>query len=258
MDGPKQSDIQAVSRLAQILQLFGPEAPELSVAGAAERLHLNRTTVHRYLTSMAASGLLEHGSRPAVYVPGRLLLQLGTFALGRRRIMQVAPGYLLELSQRVGVTAVLSLWGPSGPVVSMVQEDAEHGTIVTVRVGSQLSLDSSQAIAFLAFLPDPLQVDRLLGAMPTAQREQLSQRIAAAASAGLSAFAVNPRGFSVVAAPVFAEAGVCATIAAVGTDRMVPCSTDSSAALAVKEIAKALTKEMGGEWPLVPTDDVDG
>lgn len=50
-----QSDIQAVSRMAQILRLFGPDAPELSVSEATERLQLNRTTVHRYLTSMTAA-----------------------------------------------------------------------------------------------------------------------------------------------------------------------------------------------------------
>ncbi|HEY8481394.1 MAG TPA: helix-turn-helix domain-containing protein [Spirillospora sp.] len=244
-----QSDIQAVSRMAQILGLFGPEAPELSVSEATERLRLNRTTVHRYLTSMTAAGLLERGSRPASYTPGALLIQLGAFAIGQRRIIQVAPAHLRGLTEQTGVTSVLSLWGPSGPVVSLVEEDAAHGTIVTVRVGSQLALDTAQAIAFMAYLPDQLQVDRLLASLPVSQRRTLLERIAATRKLGLSIYPANQRGISVIAAPVFADSGVCATIAAIGTDRMLPTAPDALTARAVRDTAMALTKEMGGAWP---------
>ncbi|MEU8117809.1 helix-turn-helix domain-containing protein [Spirillospora sp. NPDC049024] len=252
-----QSDIQAVSRMAQILALFGPDAPELSVSEATERLRLNRTTVHRYLTSMTAAGLLERGSRPASYIPGRLMIQLGAFAIGQRRIIQLAPAHLRELTGRTGVTSVLSLWGPSGPVVSLVEEDSAHGTLVTVRVGSQLALDTAQAIAFLAYLPDQLQVDRLLASLPLAQRTGLVERITAAREIGLSIYPANQRGISVIAAPVFADSGVCATIAAIGTDRMLPTAPDSPTAVAVRETAMALTKEMGGTRPPAPSDPSD-
>ena len=52
----REQDIQAVSRTAQILGLFGPETPELSVAETTRRLGLNRTTAHRYFSSMISSG----------------------------------------------------------------------------------------------------------------------------------------------------------------------------------------------------------
>jgi DNA-binding IclR family transcriptional regulator len=244
-----QSDIQAVSRMAQMLGLFGPEAPELSVSEATERLRLNRTTVHRYLTSMTAAGLLERGGQPASYTPGSLMIQLGAFAIGQRRVIQLAPDHLRELTERTGVTSVLSLWGLSGPVVSLVEEDAVHGTIVTVRVGSQLPLHTAQAIAFLAYLPDQLQVDRLLASLPAAQRAGLVERIETTRTTGLSIYPANRRGISVIAAPVFADSGVCATIAAIGTDRMLPSAPDARTAVAARETAMALTREMGGTWP---------
>lgn len=250
MPTENQSDFQAVSRMAQIVGLFGLGSPEITVSEATSRLKLNRTTVHRYLTSMAAAGLLAHGSRPAAYAPGGLLLQLGAFAIGQRRLIQIAPAFLQELSQQTGVTAVLSLWAQSGPVVSMVEEDLSHSAIITVRVGSQLPLDSSQTIAFLAYLPDQLQVDRLLGSLPKSQRDPLNDRIARTRRAGVSVYVANPRGISVISAPVFAESGVCATIAAVGTERMLPSGeVDSSAAIAVKKVAAALTTEMAGRFP---------
>ncbi|MGP3929468.1 IclR family transcriptional regulator [Nonomuraea sp. KM88] len=243
----REQDIQAVSRTAQILGLFGPETPELSVAEATRRLGLNRTTVHRYFSSMIGCGLLERVEDSALVRPGRSILQLGSFALGRQRIMQMAPAHMRELVREIKVSTVLSLWGTSGPVVSLVEE-AEHPTLVTVRVGSQLALDSSQAKVFLAFLPDQFNADRLTGSLPEPQRTETRQRIEEIRQAGMSSH-VNHRGICVVAAPVFAATGICATIAAVGTERMLPAALDSREATALKAVCKRLTKEMGGTWP---------
>ncbi|GAA1027157.1 hypothetical protein GCM10009557_07450 [Virgisporangium ochraceum] len=243
----REQDIQAVSRAAQILGLFAPETPELSVAETSRRLGLNRTTVHRYFSSMISSGLLERVEDSALVRPGRAILQLGSFSLGRQRILQMAPAYMRELTLDIKISTVLSLWGTSGPVVSLV-EDADHPTVVTVRVGSQLALNSAQAKVFLAFLPDQFHAERLTGSLPEPQRTETRRRIEAIRQAGMSSD-VNHRGISVIAAPVFAARGICATIAAVGTERMLPEALDSREAMALKAVCKRLTKEMGGTWP---------
>ena len=243
----REQDIQAVSRTAQILGLFAPETPELSVAETTRRLGLNRTTVHRYFSSMISSGLLERVEDSALVRPGRSILQLGSFTLGQQRIMQMAPAHMRELALDVKVTTVLSLWGASGPVVSLVEE-TDHATVVTVRVGSQLALNSSQAKVFLAFLPDQFHADRLTGSLPEPQRTETRRRIEAIRQAGMSSD-VNHRGICILAAPVFAATGICATIAVVGTERMLPDALDSREATALKAVCKRLTKEMGGKWP---------
>lgn len=243
----REQDIQAVSRTAQILGLFAPETPVLSVADTTRRLGLNRTTVHRYFSSMIGSGLLERVEESALVRPGRSILQLGSFALGQQRIIQLAPAYMRELALDIKVTTVLSLWGTSGPVVSLVEE-ADHPTLVTVRVGSQLALNSSQAKVFLAFLPDQFHAQRLTGGLPEAERTETRSRIEAARADGMSG-SVNHRGICIIAAPVFAATGICATLAAVGTERMLPEALDSREALALNDVCRRLTKEMGGTWP---------
>jgi DNA-binding IclR family transcriptional regulator len=243
----REQDIQAVSRTAQILGLFAPETPELSVAETTKRLGLNRTTVHRYFSSMISSGLLERVDDSSLVRPGRAILQLGSFALGQQRIMQMAPAYMRELALDIKVSTVLSLWGTSGPVVSLVEE-ADHPTLVTVRVGSQLALNSSQAKVFLAFLPDQFHADRMTGSLPEPQRTETRNRIQEVRVAGISSD-VNHRGICILAAPVFAANGICATIAAVGTERMLPAALDSREAMALKDACRRLTKEMGGTWP---------
>ena len=51
-------DIQSVSRVGQILSLFGPRTVELTAADIAERVGLNRTTAYRYAMSMVTAGIL--------------------------------------------------------------------------------------------------------------------------------------------------------------------------------------------------------
>lgn len=245
--GARERDIQAVARTAQILSLFAPECPVISVADTTRRLGLNRTTVHRYFSSMISSGLLERVEDSSLVRPGRSILQIGSFALGQQSIIQLAPTYLRELALDVKVTTVLSLWGTSGPVVSLVEE-ADHATLVTVRVGSQLALNSSQAKVFLAFLPDQFHADRLTGSLPEPQRTKTRDRIEDIRENGISSD-INSRGICILAAPVFAATGICATLAAVGTERMLPAALDSREAMSLKDVCKRLTKEMGGTWP---------
>lgn len=240
-------DIQAVSRTAQILTLFGPDTPEITVAEAAERLRLNRTTLHRYFISLETAGMLERTERTSVFAPGRLLLQLGAFAVGRRRVIQLAKPYMHELTRATGITVVLSLWGAAGPVVSHVEDDESHGTIVTVRVGSQLPLTAAQALVFLAYLPDQLTADRLLGTLPADQRIHVRDKISRIRDRGYCEPIVNQRGISVIAAPVFDKSAICATLAFVGTAHLLPAEASARETALLSEAAANVTSEMGGE-----------
>ncbi|MCQ8186752.1 IclR family transcriptional regulator [Streptomyces rugosispiralis] len=243
-------EIQAVDRVAQILRLFGPETPELTAGEAAERLDLNRTTVYRYCTSLVASGLLERGSSPGTFVPGALLLQLGAFGLGRRRVVDLAPAHMRELCSLTGLTTVLSLWGSTGPIVTRVEEDATRTVVVTVRVGTQLTLTAAQTKIFLAHMSDQLQVDRLVGSLPGDQRIKLTEEIRALT--GTDHVAMSPDGFGVhaMAAPVFDEYGICASLALVATDDLLPLEPDSTTAGHLRSTARTLSKAMGGDVQL--------
>ncbi|GAA4852453.1 IclR family transcriptional regulator [Actinomycetospora corticicola] len=242
------AEIQSVSRAAQVLGLFGPLTPEITAAEAAERLGLNRTTAYRYCTSLVAAGLLERGVEAGSFVPGALLLQVGAFALGRRKVVDLAPPFLRGLSSRTNLTAVLSLWGSSGAVVTRVEEDSTRAALVTVRVGTQLSFDSAQAKVFLAYHHDQLSVTRLMTNVPETQRRELERVLERVRVRG---FAANEDldGIVAVGAPVFDEHGVCAAVAAVGTERSASTAEDSSTVRSVLETARALSKELGAEYP---------
>lgn len=246
--GGDQADIQAVSRVSQILALFDPGTPELSAGEVADRLGLNRTTAYRYCTSLVSAGLLERSTDQGRYIPGRLLLQLGAFAIGRRRVVNLAPGYLQALSRSTQMTAVLSLWGTTGPVITRVEEDTSNIVVVSVRVGGHLPLEAAQSKLFVAFHHDQLAMERLLATMPQADRERLRAEIDDARRTAHCSASSTP-GVVAVAAPVFDEYGICATVAVIGTDNDLPLSDDAPELRTVMDTARALTKELGGTFP---------
>lgn len=245
-DRGEQADIQAVSRVSQILSLFDPATPELTAADVAERLGFNRTTAYRYCTSLVAAGLLER-SVEGGYVPGRLLLQLGAFAISHRRVANLAPRHLQALARATQTSAVLSLWGLTGPVVSRVEENVSTIVVVSVRVGSHLPLDTAQSKVFLAYHSDQLSMERLMATLPPPARDELRADVERVRAVGHCS-AMGTPGVVAVAAPVFDEYGICATIAIVGPDNTLSMSDHAPELRSVIDTARELTRELGGHF----------
>ncbi len=241
------AEIQAVSRAAQLLALYGPDTPVLTAGEAAERLGLNRTTAYRYCTSLVSAGLLERGVEAGTFIPGGLLLQLGAYSLGRRRVMDLAPVHLRALSTNARMTAVLSLWGSTGPVVSRVEEQAGPIVLVTVRLGSHLPFDAAQSKVFAAFHSDDFAITRLMANLPHDLRARLETEVAQVRSVGYCSTSSTP-GVVAIAAPVFDEYGLCATLAVVSTDNALSTTADAPELAMVIAAARELTKEMGGHY----------
>lgn len=242
-------EIQAVDRAAQILRLFGPERPRLTAAEAAELLQLNRTTTYRYCVSLVAAGLLERGVESGTFVPGALLVQLGAFAIGRRQVVDLASTHMRSLSVDTGLTSVLSLWGSMGPVVSRVEEESARSVVVTVRVGTQLSLASAQAKIFLAHQNDRDRAGRLLAVLPDELRAEVGREIRELGAPDDIAAGIDGLGIHAIAAPVFDEYSVCASLALIGTNDMLPFDVDTEIAARLRAAASALSWEMGSASP---------
>lgn len=239
------SDIQAVARVGQICALFGPHTTELTAADVAERLGLNRTTAYRYCASLVAAGILERGPRRGTFVLGGLMLQLGIHALGRRRVVEIAPPYLAELSAAVGMTVVLSLWGARGPVATLVEEERSRTIVVTVRAGSPLDIWAAQTHVFLAHHTDQHGIDKMTEDATPADRAELEAAVFSARRNGYS-IAHHSGGVFGAAVPVFDEYGIAATVALLGADPLVDLSPGSPTLTQLLGTAAALSDELGG------------
>ncbi|WP_344861894.1 IclR family transcriptional regulator [Amycolatopsis ultiminotia] len=239
-------DIQAVHRVAEILRLFTLTSPRVTVAEAAATIGLNRTTVHRYFSSLVLDEILERAPDDATtYMPGRLLLQVGAVAQGQRRVLDVAPRHMGDLSVGTGLTVVLSLWGASGPVVSLVSETGTHPILITVRIGSLLGWDSAQTRLFVALSRNADRAERYLGRLAADERKQLEGLLPPCRSRGLSRTPVPPIDGVVLAAAVFDEHDVAATVALVGTTSSLPAKAPAMED-ALLHTASAITADLGG------------
>lgn len=245
-DSGSTGDIQAVQRVARLLALFTVNRPQVTVAEAAAEVGLNRTTVSRYFGSLLQADIVERSpDEPTAYQPGRLLLQLGAVAQGQRRVLDIAPRHMRSLSKEAGLTVVLSLLGSDGPVVSLVTEVGTFPILVTVRVGTLLNMDSAQGHLFLRFSEQSEIAAAYYETLDTGRRRRIKKDVDACGRRGIARASTEHLSVSVMAAPVFDEHDISATIALVGTMRSLPEDAPDKERALVRT-AYAITEEMGG------------
>lgn len=241
---PRSMDIQAVVKATQVLALFDTTRTELTVSGVAESLRMNRTTAHRYLTTMEHAGLLERTS--AGYEAGPLVIQVGALGLGRRTLLQVAPEHLRALRDRVHLTVSLSTWGVNGPVVVHVEEDHSRELLLTVALGTQLQLEAAHSQVWLAFGHDALRTEQTLGKLTPEGRDRLEHDLAMVRDRGLAARVSPAEGYVAVAAPIFDRAGLAGVMAVLGTENNLPDPVEGTQPIALKEAAAGLSNHLQG------------
>lgn len=237
-DATSTADIRAVARVGQICALFGPGVVELSAADIADATGLNRTTAYRYCASMAASGILERGERRGTFALGALMRELGVQALGRERVVEVAGPYLARLRAAVRMTAVLSIRGTAGPVVALAEEDTSRVVVITVHPGTKLEPTAAQSLLMLAY-GDAAAMESTTAALPPAQRARLETDVYSARRQGYSV--VWNDSTVAVAAPVFDDRGLAATVALLGAGELDLESTLEQ----LLATAEALSAELG-------------
>ncbi len=109
----------SLQRGLAILKCYSPQQPRLSIAELADMLDLGRSTTHRYVTTLVALGYLRRGvGRKYQLAWG--VTRLGLEAMNATSLAEHARPYLLDLSQRTGLTANLAVL--DGPVLVYVHQ----------------------------------------------------------------------------------------------------------------------------------------
>ncbi|MEU7873761.1 helix-turn-helix domain-containing protein [Dactylosporangium sp. NPDC049140] len=232
-------DLQVVSRVVQLLRLLAAN-DTIDLVSAAEELGVGKSTAHRYLASMENHGLLQRRDRNQ-YEFGVLLAELGTMALSRLGVLDLAGPVMNDISLRVRLTIVLSVWNGTSPVVAQVREDTSRTAHVSIAVGSHLGPDAAQTMAFWAFRNESYYRFRD-GAPPVNATEEELEEVR---RTGI-AFRKSPQnGISAVATVIRDPAGqIVATLAAVDIAQFVPDGTDTEVARALLSGAETISRRM--------------
>ena len=224
---------QSVERAVRLLGFFTPERPDLSLGELTAFLGASRSTTHRYVLALRRAGLLRHDPAAGVYTLGPKVVELAASALAGLRIIKVAGPHLERLVAHVNETAVLSIWDGDAPVVVRVEDNTDRIVRIVVRTGTRLPADSAQGKVHCAFNPEAGGS----GMGPGELAEIRARRVA-----------VNSRvveGIRAIAAPVFQDRQLAATMALVGTAAAIPDDPASPLAAALLEAADVLSAELG-------------
>jgi DNA-binding IclR family transcriptional regulator len=236
-------DIQVVQRVAEILDRFDEETRELRIGPMARELGVQRSTLHRYLNSMASAGLL-HRNAWWEFTLGPILARIGPLALGVTLDFGSMSEVMDQLASDTGLTAVRSVWNDVAPVVVQVHTPPTP-THVTVRVGTRLPVTSAQTQVFLAYQHDSNIIERVLSLLPQQDRAELERAVEQTRHEGLAIGGRVEQGVRAIAAPIFDRTGaVVMTLALVGTEAAVSPKNDSRQASELSRMAATLSRQL--------------
>jgi DNA-binding IclR family transcriptional regulator len=237
----RSSIIQSIERAASVLALLDQDTRSLSPALVAERLGLNRSTAHRYLMSLQHAGFLGPNLGP-----GPLLDQLSALVSTRQQILGLAPEIMRQVADETGLTTTLSFLGPTGAVVTLVEETHRGTVVLTVRVGTVLELRAAQTRVLLAFQLDHSAASRAHASL-TAAEAKAEQRVLTRVRRQRLAWAdLGREGLASVAVPIFNGPDVPAAMGMLGTSvHLDPADPTSSRIQVLQAAARELSSLIG-------------
>lgn len=148
--------IQSVEVSAVILSALAEAGGAIPLRELSGVTDMPASKTHRYLSSFIRTGLVRQDAETGHYDLGPGALKLGLAALSRFDIIESAHDAMREITLRLNITSLLSVWGPQGPTIVRWQRSQE--TLVTsLMLGSVMPLlSSASGHVFLSFLPEAL------------------------------------------------------------------------------------------------------
>lgn len=153
--------VQPVIKAMQVLQLVCEAAQPISLNELVKEADLPKTTVFRYLRSLATKRLIEHDAATDRYRPGIGLWWLSHSSNPYEMLRQVCRPYLLDLRDRFNETVNLGVIAAS-EVLYLDIIESRRSLRMQAQIGSGGHLHSTAlGKVILAFQPRP-QAEKLL------------------------------------------------------------------------------------------------
>ena len=210
---------QSLARGLAILSSFHSDRPLIGVSELSRGLELSRSTVHRYVATLAKLGYLQQDPDSKRYRLGPKVLDLGFSALSSMDLLEVSAPHLRKLSDETQRTVNLAILDGTDVVYierCRASRPGQQEIDLNLHVGARLpAYCTAMGKAILAFIPEA-RLDELIVQIdfvprgpntitnPTAFRADL-------AGIRRSGFAVNDEelayGLRSIAAPVYSHSG---------------------------------------------------
>jgi DNA-binding IclR family transcriptional regulator len=246
--------IRSVVRAGQILKELGAGSPRLGVTELSDRLRMPKATVYGLLRALESEGLAERDQETGKYRLGAAVLQLGNAYLDGNELRARSLLWADSLAERaMEAVRVGVLVGPNVVIVHHVFRPDD--SVQMLEVGAAIPWHASAlGKAIVANLDAAHRAALLRDDLPmlTGRTETEPDRV----HAGLDE--IRRRGVAVeeqeavlgeaeIAAPVLGREGPVGAIGVAGpAERLVPDGPVPETVAAVREVARRLSKDMGG------------
>lgn len=108
-DGQTAYQVPGLERGLRVLEAFGRDSPEMSLAELTRNLELPRATAFRLVTTLERLGYLEKPGGRKTYRLGSRVLRLGFEYLASQDLVATAHDHLAKLSRETGASAHLGV-----------------------------------------------------------------------------------------------------------------------------------------------------
>ena len=159
---PDEATLRTVEKALTVLEeLAGAGWPGVSAADLGSRLGLHRTTLSRFLTTLARRGYIEPVEETDRYRVGLKALELASAPLHGLPLRDIGAPILEEVNRATRETVLIVVLD-HGEVVTIDRIEAEHPITLRTHLGSRRPAHASAAgKVMLAYLPE-VEVDDIL------------------------------------------------------------------------------------------------
>ena len=160
-DGRQQRGIQSIEVGGQLLHAMAHTGRPMALKELAREADMPAAKIHAYLVSFTRIGLMKQDSESGRYFLGPLALQLGLISLKQANPVQAAAAELPGLTQRIGHTAAVSVWGSRGATIVRLEESPAP-IHVNMRQGTVFSLTGTATGRLFAAFQSDAEAKRML------------------------------------------------------------------------------------------------
>lgn len=156
---------KSLERGLSVLSAFGSGRVLLGVSEIGRELGLNRSTAHRYISTLAALGYLQQDDNTKKYRLGARVIDLGFSAINSMELREIAAPHLRALSDETGYTVNMAILDDLDIVYVERCRSAssrQREIDLNLHVGARLpAYCTALGKALLAYLPPVDQAERI-------------------------------------------------------------------------------------------------
>jgi len=146
--------VKVILKAMEILKCFSPKKPEWTVNELGDRLNMNRTTVYRILTTLAAGGFVQANPNSGSYCLGSAIIGLSMSLYSNIDLKSAARHVLKDLAQKTKESVQLTIWH-NDRVALIEQWESPFQIKVSVPIGTHFpAYCTATGKIFLASLPE--------------------------------------------------------------------------------------------------------